>query len=557
MASTVVSGKRPAGPAEASGSGAGDDGERQAKRSRWGQQAPAGGGENGGGAAPGAPPARPAAASATPKVGLSLEALQKAKRALKMQKQISEKLKGLKQKGLLSAIPAAGAAPKRASKPLVLRLDSEGREIDESGRVIARDAPAEARADAGAGGRRGAGPSSRADAGPADDLFVDPRMPKGKGAARKKRATFDFVREGKFQKLAQRGRMASRFEDRDGPRAGGRRDRGLPEASGNANLVPLGVREADVGASASTSVAQAKDAAIPSIEWWDAAIVVDGRYDPAMANIATDKITSYVEHPVPIAPPDEGPALPPQALRLTKREQKKMRTQQRQAREKEKQEMIRQGLLEPPKPKVKISNLVRVLGADATLDPTKIETEVRRQMEEREQAHRDRNLARKLTPAERRDKKLRKMFDPEGGLFLAVFKLTHLENPQHKFKVDINAEENMLTGCVVTGDTFALCVIEGCAKSLKRYKKLMLKRIDWQAWLPGEVPPPGLATNACKLLWEGSVPSSHFRKFRQEPRKTNAGARKFLADFGLENLWDLAEKDEAIETAEREREHGA
>ena len=37
----------------------------------------------------------------------------------------------------------------------------------------------------------------------------------------------------------------------------------------------------------------------------------------------------------------------------------------------------RQGLLEPPKPKVKISNLMRVLGEQATLDPTAIEQEVR------------------------------------------------------------------------------------------------------------------------------------------------------------------------------------
>lgn len=40
--------------------------------------------------------------------------------------------------------------------------------------------------------------------------------------------------------------------------------------------------------------------------------------------------------------------------------------QRRVAREKEKQELVRQGLLEPPKPKVKISNLMRVLGAEAT-----------------------------------------------------------------------------------------------------------------------------------------------------------------------------------------------
>ena len=159
-------------------------------------------------------------------------------------------------------------------------------------------------------------------------------------------------------------------------------------------------------------------------------------------------------------------------------ETKKLRTQRRIAREKEKQELVKQGLLEPPKPKVKISNLMRVLGAEATAggcglgwarqgwawpvgdgfvwvghlqwcapsaaasppppplptssdapttpapsppfalpprpaDPTAIEQEVRQQMAERAAAHEDRNLARMLTPAERQDKKLRKLVGEE------------------------------------------------------------------------------------------------------------------------------------------------
>ncbi len=52
-------------------------------------------------------------------------------------------------------------------------------------------------------------------------------------------------------------------------------------------------------------------------------------------------------------------------------------------REKEKQELIRQGLLDPPKPKVKLSNLMRVLGTDAVMDPTAMEQQVRNQMAER------------------------------------------------------------------------------------------------------------------------------------------------------------------------------
>ena len=75
---------------------------------------------------------------------------------------------------------------------------------------------------------------------------------------------------------------------------------------------------------------------------------------------------------------------------------------------------MRQGLLEPPKPKVKISNLMRVLGAESAADPTAIEKEVRKQMAERQAAHDDRNVARMLTPAERRDKKLKRLFDETG-----------------------------------------------------------------------------------------------------------------------------------------------
>lgn len=67
-------------------------------------------------------------------------------------------------------------------------------------------------------------------------------------------------------------------------------------------------------------------------------------------------------------------------------ERKKLRTQRRVEREKEKQELVRQGLLEPPPPKVKIGNLMRVLGEQAVADPTAIEAQVRGQMAERQQA---------------------------------------------------------------------------------------------------------------------------------------------------------------------------
>lgn len=51
----------------------------------------------------------------------------------------------------------------------------------------------------------------------------------------------------------------------------------------------------------------------------------------------------------------------------------------------------------------------------AVADPTALEMETRKQMAERQAAHDDRNLARALTPAERKDKKAHKLFDDTGG----------------------------------------------------------------------------------------------------------------------------------------------
>ncbi|CAF2087780.1 unnamed protein product [Brassica napus] len=51
-----------------------------------------------------------------------------------------------------------------------------------------------------------------------------------------------------------------------------------------------------------------------------------------------------------------------------------------------------------------MSNLMKVLGSEATQDPTKLEKEIRTAAAKREQAHTDRNAARKLTPEREREK---------------------------------------------------------------------------------------------------------------------------------------------------------
>lgn len=63
---------------------------------------------------------------------------------------------------------------------------------------------------------------------------------------------------------------------------------------------------------------------LPEVEWWDARLLLDakgyaGAGGTIAGNVNVAKITIYVEHPVPIEPPAEGPPPAPMPLMLTAR----------------------------------------------------------------------------------------------------------------------------------------------------------------------------------------------------------------------------------------------
>jgi U4/U6 small nuclear ribonucleoprotein PRP3 len=96
------------------------------------------------------------------------------------------------------------------------------------------------------------------------------------------------------------------------------------------------------------------------------------------------KITKLIEHPFQMKPPTFADKKITATVMLTARERKKLRRQNRSEALKEEQEKVRLGLMPPPEPKVKISNLMRVLGNEAVQDPTKVEEYVRNQMAKRQ-----------------------------------------------------------------------------------------------------------------------------------------------------------------------------
>ncbi|KAH1045764.1 hypothetical protein J1N35_036548 [Gossypium stocksii] len=439
--------------------------------------------------------------------------------------------------------------PQKPTKAPVLRVDALGREIDEHGNIINATKPSnlstlkvninKQKKDA----FQILKPELEVDA--ESNPHFDARMGINKDKLlRPKRMTFQFVEEGKWSKDAEIIKLKSQFGEAKAKELKAKQAQlAKAKADINPNLIEVSER---------ITKEKLKDP-IPEIEWWDLPILVSGSYDDiADGGVMTkdklkkEKITIYVEHPKPIEPPAEPAPPPPQPLKLTKKEQKKLRTQRRLAREKDKQEMIRQGLIEPPKPKVKLSNLMKVLGSEATQDPTKLEMEIRSAAAEREQAHVDRNIARKLTPAERREKKERKLFDDPSTVetIVSVYRINDLSHPKTRFKVDVNAQENRLTGCAVISEGISVVVVEGGSKSIKRYGKLMLRRINWAEAVndndddgdEDEEKPP----NKCVLVWQGSVAKSTFSRFSVHECITEAAARKVFADVGVGHYWDLA-----------------
>ncbi|KAK9132189.1 hypothetical protein Scep_011747 [Stephania cephalantha] len=444
--------------------------------------------------------------------------------------------------------PSESIAQQKPAKAPVLRLDALGREIDEHGNVINMSKPTNLSTLKVNINKQ----KKEAFQILKPELDVDPELNPHFDASmgidkkkllRPKRMGFQFVKEGEWSKEADRLKNKNAYQSEAQAELKVKQAQ-LAKAKAepyiNPNLIEVSERV--------ITKEKPKDP-IPDIEWWDAPLVAADNYDEIMeetieGKLKKDKITIYVEHPLPIEPPAEPAPPPPQPLKLTKKEQKKLRTQRRLAKEKDRQEMIRQGLLEPPKPKVKMSNLMKVLGSEATQDPTRLEMEIRTAAAEREQAHVDRNIARKLTPAERREKKERKLFDDPNTLetFVCVYKVNDLSHPQTRFKVDVNAQENRLTGCAVITDEMGVVVVEGGRKSMKRFSKLMLKRINWAAAVANEDEEEDdkRPINKCMQVWEGSVAKSSFKRFSVHQCMTEAAARKVFSDAGVSHYWDLA-----------------
>ncbi|XP_023375177.1 U4/U6 small nuclear ribonucleoprotein Prp3 [Otolemur garnettii] len=270
-------------------------------------------------------------------------------------------------------------------------------------------------------------------------------------------------------------------------------------------------------------------------------------------------ITNLVEHPAQLNPPGNVSTPVTLGVYLTKKEQKKLRRQTRREAQKELQEKVRLGLMPPPEPKVRISNLMRVLGTEAVQDPTKVEAHVKAQMAKRQKAHEEANAARKLTAEQRKVKKIKKLKeDISQGVHISVYRVRNLSNPAKKFKIEANAGQLYLTGVVVLHKDVNVVVVEGGPKAQKKFKRLMLHRIKWDEQTSNtkgdddeESDEEAVKkTNKCVLVWEGTAKDRSFgeMKFKQCP--TENMAREHFKKHGAEHYWDLALSESVLESTD-------
>ncbi|XP_017861685.1 PREDICTED: U4/U6 small nuclear ribonucleoprotein Prp3 isoform X1 [Drosophila arizonae] len=481
------------------------------------------------------------------------EDAEKAKKIAELQAQIRAKLTGnlanlIQQQPTAVAAAAAAAAQQQQERPKPLILDEEGRTVDKSGRAIniptvTPTLKANIRAkkrevfQRQTTGSEGSSHSGAASAGQDEAIkYFDDRIAQ-KPIVRNKR-TLRFHEPGKFQQLAERMRMKSQLERLQNEISQIARKTGISSATKLALIAPKQDMPDDV----------------PAMEWWDSVILTQDlqTVDETSGKISIRKtaISNLIEHPTQMKPPNEP--LKPVYLPvfLTKKERKKLRRQNRREAWKEEQEKIRLGLVAPPEPKLRISNLMRVLGTDAVQDPTKIEAHVREQMAKRQKAHEDANNARKLTSEQKSEKKQRKLKeDTSCGVHVSVYRIRDLQdNQSKKFKVETNAKQLQMTGSVVLFRDCCVVVVEGGPKQQKKYRRLMLHRIKWEEDMVNgndgqDVP------NSCVLVWEGTSQRRHFGEIKFKIFPMEKMAREFFQKHQVEHYWDLAYSGAVLEAS--------
>jgi U4/U6 small nuclear ribonucleoprotein PRP3 len=279
-----------------------------------------------------------------------------------------------------------------------------------------------------------------------------------------------------------------------------------------------------------------------------------------LAALSYSKTAALIQHIIPIKPPHaklDKPNVEP-TLYLTKRELKRQRKLRRSEKQRELQDLQAAGLVEPPEPRLTLSNFIRVLGDQAFVDPSQMEQRVMEQIQARQNAHMDRNERNKLTKEQKKEKRIKKLQeDVSEQVHVALFYVKDMSHPYHRTKVDLNAQQYNITGGVLecTENPQISCVIcEGGPKAIKRYIRLMVVRMKWKGMMmddeddeeedDDDEEDDGIKRhkfnkdNKCDLVWTGMTTKRFFKGFVFQACETSDQASKILRAKGVGHYWD-------------------
>ncbi|KAK2198323.1 bifunctional Pre-mRNA-splicing factor 3/U4-U6 small nuclear ribonucleoprotein Prp3/Domain of unknown function DUF1115 [Babesia duncani] len=515
------------------------------------------------------------------------QVLEKAKKAELVQKQIQESLKKLHSAKKLLPVTGLGATP--------LMVDNLGRVLDESGNLI-KEKPviqSSLKVNRNLETERLKKQSSSSKQTtvikrPESSQYIDPSL---KGIKKRKRLEFRNVEPGSY--IKQERKLQRHLENKSlgiNKRAALEHKKRILELE-NQRLNAIFKRQ--VAQEKSVPIAQISDDINdinpnliplreptvlnrdswdddePPLEWWDRGIIIlksgedpfklaDAKEHEYLTDVDPDdlvinekRLGIYIEHPCKID--GKKRKIAPTPVMLTKEERKKLRRRKRQERLKRIQDKIRIGLIPPPPPKLKLSNLMNVLKNQSAADPSKVEMQVRQQMEERLSMHEKRNEERKLTPEQRSRKHAKKWQSIKNGhVEGALFTITSLADPKLLFKVDVNAQQLHLTGCcLVALEGPCIVIVEGSKLAIRRYVKLLMRRIKWD-----EINMENGATGAndvadtttsvpvlaCKQIWIGNLKRRFFPDWSVSFVNCDDEITEFLRPFKATHYFEMVQK---------------
>ena len=306
------------------------------------------------------------------------------------------------------------------------------------------------------------------------------------------------------------------------------------------------------------------------------------------ASLTHSKTHALLQHPVPVLTPAQQAAVEakknrPPTLHLTKAEQKRHRKLRRAERLREQQDMQAAGLVPPPEPRLTLANYMKVLGDQAILDPSRMEAAVISQIQGRKLKHDQMNAERKLTKEQKSAKHARKLEeDTTQSIHVALFYVKDMGHPYHRTKVDLNAQQNGISGGVLECESLgmALIIAEGGERAIKRYIRLMTVRMRWKGedfyededveeeaeedlmvgddededvkdvdedgntitmTMVGEKKRKKFnPDNECDLIWSGMAIKRAFHSFMFQNAESSVVARKILEAKSVAHYWDLA-----------------